>query len=129
MKNTVFQVPTFQQEAQKAADEAKKTPESQGQSKKKAIDIVMISDDHLLSPSSHSSRKRSHRIVSSDDDEEEDDDEPSKKVHLRFRRDVTTLCRSTCVGKLRSKQWSSLVKEESLACQITTPFNNKLGCF
>ena len=25
--------------------------------------------------------------------------------------------------------WSSLVKEESLACQITFPFNNKLGCF
>ena len=27
------------------------------------------------------------------------------------------------------KAWSSLVKEESLACQITSPFNNKLGCF
>ena len=25
--------------------------------------------------------------------------------------------------------WSSLVKEESLACQITSPFNKKLGCF
>ena len=25
--------------------------------------------------------------------------------------------------------WSSLDKEESLACQITSPFNNKLGCF
>ena len=25
--------------------------------------------------------------------------------------------------------WSSLNKEESLACQITSPFNNKLCCF
>jgi len=27
------------------------------------------------------------------------------------------------------RPWSSLVKEESLACQITSPFNNKLGVF
>ena len=25
--------------------------------------------------------------------------------------------------------WSSLDKEESLACQITSPFNKKIGCF
>ena len=25
--------------------------------------------------------------------------------------------------------WSSLVKEEALACQITSPFNKKIGCF
>ena len=25
--------------------------------------------------------------------------------------------------------WSSLEKEESLACQINSPFNNKLGYF
>ena len=25
--------------------------------------------------------------------------------------------------------WSSLVKEDSLASQITSPINNKLGCF
>ena len=28
-----------------------------------------------------------------------------------------------------SQPWSSLDKEESLACQIAYPFNNKLGCF
>ena len=27
------------------------------------------------------------------------------------------------------KRWTSLDKEESLACQIASPFNNKLGCF
>ena len=25
--------------------------------------------------------------------------------------------------------WNSLVKEESLGCQITSPFNKKFGCF
>ena len=28
-----------------------------------------------------------------------------------------------------TRSWSSIDKEESLACQITSPFNNKLGCF
>ena len=27
------------------------------------------------------------------------------------------------------KRWTSLDKEESLACQIASPFNNKLACF
>ena len=30
---------------------------------------------------------------------------------------------------MTEKAWSSLDKEESLACQITSPFNNKMGYF
>ena len=32
-------------------------------------------------------------------------------------------------GNTTLQEWSSLDKEELLACQITSTFNNKLGCF
>ena len=44
----------------------------------------------------------------------------------RVRRFHTTL---NSILEVSDRTWSSLVKEESLACQITSPFNNKLGCF
>ena len=30
---------------------------------------------------------------------------------------------------VQPKPWSPLIKEESLACQITSRFNKKIGCF
>ena len=48
----------------------------------------------------------------------------SKKV-LRHQ----LLVKDACEMSVTVKPWSSLDKEKSLACQITSPFNNKLVVF
>ena len=50
-----------------------------------------------------------------------------KLTHFWTReRERHSRCTSECVIL---SSWSSLDKEESMACQLTSPFNKKIGCF
>ena len=80
-------------------------------------------------------RQRRHVSLVSGSSLRRGGEQGGRAVALRYRRPerpgqaliLTSLKRTTICCSIPT--WSSIDKEESLACQITSPFNNKLGCF